>query len=149
MAEYLFGASGEPVGPDFSALSEHEQAEIRACIELFNASAAQIKHFTERVTELGRSGKDTLITLIDVDDPTGNGKLIADMLMPDHDWQQYRDQGAVPVARGIVPKEPFSGILAQLGYNVASRELANTDDLQVLVIHAGTVQLMNPTFPES
>jgi hypothetical protein len=27
---------------------------------------------------------------------------LVDLLMPDHDWQQYRDRGEQPVARGTV-----------------------------------------------
>jgi hypothetical protein len=146
MAEYLVGKDFRPFGPDVDKLTDDGRASIDACLRFFAANADRMKHFTQRVRELGRSGADTVITLIDVDDPTGHGKILADMLVPDENWQQYRDRGEVPVARGLAASESFPEILEELGYSVAAHELARSDDLQVVVLHAGTVQVMQVQF---
>jgi len=146
MTEYSFGPDGIPVGPDLDSLTAGQRESLNECAAFFVAHVERIRHFADRVAELGRSGADTVITLINVDDPTGHGRLLADLLMPGHDWQQYRAQGEVPVARGLAIKEPLPGILAELGYDIAARELADTDDLRVVVLHAGTVQVMEVQF---
>lgn len=146
MTEYLAGRDGMPIGPDVDALSGDNMDSIKACMSFFAANADRIKYFIQRVKELGRSGADTVITLIDVDDPTGHGALLADLLMPGEDWQQYRDRGEVPVARGLAARETFPEILEELGYDVAARELASSDDLRVIVLHASAVQVMEVQF---
>ena len=148
MAEYLFGKDAEPVGPELDSLTEAQRHSIAACIDLFALHADRLRYFTDRVSELGRSGADTVITLINVDDPSGNGALIADLLMPDHDWQSYRDREETPIARGLAPKEGFPAILDDLGYHVAATELASTDELRIIVLHAETVQIMDARFEQ-
>jgi len=66
--------------------------------------------------------------------------------MPNHDWQQYREQGLTPVALGLVGKEPFSGMLAELGYHTAAQALVSTDELRVVVLHAASAQVMDIQF---
>lgn len=146
MTEYLLGPDGRAVGPELDELTETRRSAVDDSVGFFTANADRVRHFANRVTELGRSGSDTVITLIDVDDPSGNGKLLADMLMPDHDWQQYRDRGETPVARGLAAKDAFPDILAELGYDVAAHELASTEDLRVIVLYAETVQVMDVQF---
>ncbi|HLC44397.1 MAG TPA: hypothetical protein VJK50_00940 [Patescibacteria group bacterium] len=41
-----------------------------------------------------------LIVCIEADDP--EWKDLVDLLMPNHNWQQYRDRGEKPIARGSV-----------------------------------------------
>lgn len=148
MTEYLFGRDGQPIGAELDALTDAQRESLSACAELLVSNADRVKHFTARVRELGRSGADTVITLINVDDPSGNGALLADMLMPGHDWQQYRDRGETPIARGLAAKESFPGILNKLGYHVAANELASNDDLRIIVLHGGTVQIMDAQFEQ-
>lgn len=146
MTEYLLGPDGRPVGPEVDALTGVQRDAIMACGDFLRANIERIDHFKRRVAELGRSGKDTIITLIDVDDPTGHGKLFADMLMPDHNWQQFRDKGETPVARGLANKDGFPDILSELGFDEAARALITTEDLQVMVVHAGAIQIIDANY---
>lgn len=146
MTEYIFGPDGEPIGPAFDAATSAEKDAISACIEFFAAYSDRISYYVQRVEELDRSGVDTVITLINVDDPTGNGSVIANLLMPGEDWQQYRDRGEPPVALGLATKQPFPAILADMGYETASQELGSTDDLRIVLLHAGTVQILDARF---
>ncbi len=146
MTEYLFGPDAMAVGTELDELTDSRRGAIDDCVGFFAANSDRMRHFAGRVVELGRSGADTVITLIDVDDPTGHGRLLADLLMPGEDWQQYRDRGETPVARGLAAKEAFPDILSELGYDLAASELASTDDLRVIVLHAETVQIMDVRF---
>lgn len=146
MAEYIFGRDAKPVGAEFDSLTDAQRNSITACAEFFAACAERIKHLAERAEQLGRSGADTVITLIDVDDPSGHGALLADHLMPNEDWQQYRDQGKTPTMTGLAAKESFPAILDALGYHIAAQELENSTDLRIVVLHAESVQIMDVQF---
>ncbi len=69
----------------------------------------RVKHFEERITELGLSPADVIITLLNVDDPQGG--VLAEALMPGHDWQAIRDTGAIPFARGLAGREEIQSLL--------------------------------------
>lgn len=49
------------------------------------------------------------VVCIDVEDPTWTS--VVDYLMPDEDWQKYRDAELHPVARGSVLREGMEGYL--------------------------------------
>lgn len=78
-----------------------------------------------------------IVICIDVDDPKWT--LLANVLMPGHDWQQYRDQGLKPVARGVVNRESIEAIAkeaypAVFGFDV---------DSPVAVFSAGGVSVFS------
>lgn len=52
------------------------------------------------LTKYGFKIKAFAIVCIDVDDPSWTE--LVDHLMPNHDWQQFRDKGGKPVLRGSV-----------------------------------------------
>jgi hypothetical protein len=122
--EFLAGPNG-PIVPDpEAAVTDKHLASTESAMDLFRSSAERVMHFKQRVSELGRSGQDTVITVLNVDDPIGG--VLADILMPDHDWQRYRDAGEVPVARGLASKSGISEFLEEAGYQIAADELAGT-----------------------
>jgi len=144
--EFLSGSDG-PIIPDPSESLTKEQLEkTQAAMDLFKGNAERMKHFKRRVEELGRSGKDTVITLIDVDDPVG--KVLADMLMPGHDWQRYRDAGEIPVSRGLAAKDAIPEFLVDAGYRLAANELLSTDDLRAVVLSSGVALVLDVEFSE-
>jgi hypothetical protein len=79
------------------------------CVHTFNANSERIQHFKRRISEKNLKPEDVAIVVINVDDPHGGP--IADILMPNHNWQQYRDQGEVPCARGLVMRQGMQKIL--------------------------------------
>ncbi len=143
--EFLVCSSGAII-PDPEAASSEQLAKTQAAMGLFRANADRVKHFTRRVAELGRSSQDTVITVINVDDPIGG--VLAGALMPGHDWQSYRDAGEVPVARGLADKDAISGFLGAAGFNTAQSELMNTDDLRVVVPDAGVALVLDVEFKD-
>ena len=50
--------------------------------------------------------------MIDVDDPSWID--VVDALMPNHNWQEYRDRGEKPVARGSAYAEGLSNYLCRI-----------------------------------
>lgn len=138
--EFLSGSEG-PIIPDPDQPVDAERlARTEAAMNIFRGNAERIMHFQRRAEELGRSGRDTVITLANADDPAGG--VLAELLMPGHDWQQYRDAGEIPVARGLALKSGIVNFLEEAGYTTAAAELANTDDLRVVVLEAEVALVM-------
>lgn len=146
--EFLVELDGQLI-PD----PEHDEdpkhiADIKAAMDFFGANADRVKHFKNRLKELGKSGLDTVITVIDVDDTYGG--MLADALMPNHDWQQYRDAGEIPVARGLANKDGIVGFLEAAHYYAASNELREANDIRVLVLHSAIALVLDVEFkPET
>jgi hypothetical protein len=145
--EFLAGADGPLIPNPGETVSAEQLARAMSALEFFRANAERLSHFKQRVEELGRSGRDTVITLINVDDPVG--KVLSDILMPGHDWQQYRDAGETPVARGLASKDGIPEFLAEFGFGDAARELSETDDLRVVVLDSGIAQVLEVDSVES
>jgi len=82
------------------------------CRSTLEPQMDRAKHFARRVRELGRRPSEVVITMLNVDDPHGGA--VADLLMPGHDWQQYRDRGEVPFARGLAGRDGIQDILDEL-----------------------------------
>lgn len=142
--EFLSGPEG-PIVPDpDKKVDEDHLASTEAAMTLLRGNIERVEHFKARAEALGLSGRDAVITLANVDDQAGG--LLADLLMPGHDWQQYRDAGQMPVARGLAPKETVTEFLSATGYNVAAAELISTEELRVVVLEAGVALVLDVAF---
>lgn len=72
----------------------------------------RLGHFARRITELGRNPADTIITLLNADDPFGAA--LAAYLMP-RGWDTaIREAGARPWARGLVDRVSLSEFFKNL-----------------------------------
>jgi hypothetical protein len=67
---------------------------------LFEQNEKRLREMAHRAFVRGLKSHEFLIVCIDVDDPSWTG--LVDALMPEADWQQFRDRGEKPVARGSV-----------------------------------------------
>lgn len=89
--------------------------------------------------------EDFLIVCIDVDDPAWTD--LVDALMPEHDWDAYRQRGEAPVARGSVERASVGEYLSRVIPGIAGR-LRNPDEgeIQVVVLAAGggSIYLVEP-----
>lgn len=69
--------------------------------EIFEGSAERLSEMATRaIHTLKCDPNNTAMVAIHVDDPAWAD--LAEALMPGHDWQQYRDRGELPIARGTV-----------------------------------------------
>lgn len=98
----------------------------------------RVEHFKNRITEKEMDPTTVVIVLINVDSPYGGE--IAEVLMPGHDWQQYRDQGQIPFARGIVMKEDMIEMIA-LFDKEASEKITKIESVPVVVIDHSVAEI--------
>lgn len=111
------------------------------CLATAAVNAERIAYFKERVVTLGRTAVDTVIVILNVDDP--NGGALAAALMPGMDrlWQGYRDEGKTPYARGLAVRE---GVL-QFVYgqcHVTREEVESVTGLAVVIVDHGTAVIL-------
>ena len=80
--------------PEHAQLSP--EAEYRNTI--YADSYERLQHFVHRAFNIFEmSNNEVVAVCIQVD---SRWKYIVDQLMPSHDWQEYRDRGEEPIARG-------------------------------------------------
>lgn len=79
---------------------------------LYQINTDHLASMARRALGRGLAADEILVVCIDVDDPAWTD--LAEALMPEEDWQQYRDRGMVPTARGIVMAEPLQGYLSEV-----------------------------------
>lgn len=65
----------------------------------FQPNRERLEQMAWRALQRGLTPEQFVTVCIDVDDPSWTE--IVDLLMPGHNWQEYRDRGEKPVARGI------------------------------------------------
>ena len=86
-----------------------------------------VEYFTRLAAKYYAQGKDPntyTLLCINVDDPWWTG--LAEDLMPDENWQPYRDRGELPLARGAVTSD-INAFIAEVCPDVApllTRKLA-------------------------
>jgi hypothetical protein len=92
----------------------------------------RVEHFKRRMGELNQTPEECVIVILSVDDP--HGAEIADILMPDHDWQQYRDRGEKPIARGLAGREFIQSALEIFDQEAAMKLKDMKDMVPVVVV---------------
>lgn len=114
------------------AVSKHN------CKSTLALNADRVEHFKRRLAERGETPADAIIVLLKVDDP--NGGMLAQMLMPGHNWQEYRDRGEIPFARGLAKRD---GIQAALGIfdKEAAEKLHGLNEVAVVVVDHGVAEV--------
>lgn len=118
----------DPVGIEvIRAVGKHN------CRATWTENHERIEHFANRILEKGLTSADVVIVILNVDDPHGGP--LADGLMPGHEamWQDFRDKGMVPFARGLAGREGIQNVLA-LFDEEASEKLARIDGIAVVVV---------------
>lgn len=98
--------------------------------ELFQLNKERLEHMAFRAIKKGLSPTDFVAVCIDVDDLSWTE--VVDALMPGHNWQEYRDRGEKPVARGTV----IAGITEYLSAVVPTIAPALTGHLPTGVVRA-------------
>jgi hypothetical protein len=79
------------------------------CSKTLELKLDRVKHFINRIAELGTDPLEVTIVILNVD--TQLGGFLANGLMPGHDWQQYRDRGEIPFAQGLAGREGIQAVL--------------------------------------
>lgn len=129
---------GQPVLEDADALAMVRAIAKVNCRVILEAQTDRVEHFRQRALALGRTSIDVVITLIQVDDP--HGRLLADALMPGQDWNQYRQRGEEPFARGLADRSFVQAFLDATDAE-AARKLRDWQGMAVIVVANGVVEV--------
>ncbi len=108
------------------------------CIYTLEINADRVEHFKRRLTECGLTPTEAVIILLNVDDQ--NGGQIAEVLMPGHNWQEIRDRGEVPFARGLAGREGIHEALNTFDQE-AGKKLQNMTEVAVVVVDHGVAEV--------
>lgn len=108
-----------------SAVGKHN---CRATLE---ANADRVAHFKQRLADRGMTAAEAVIVLLNVDD--ANGAVLAEALMPGYNWQEIRDRGEVPFARGLAMREGIQEALSTLDPDAAVK-LRGMTEVAVVVV---------------
>ena len=129
---------GQLVLDDPAALGMIRAVEKHNCKATFDMNAERVAHFKGRLEVLGLDPKEWVIVLLNVDD--AHGALIADVLMPGHDWQAYRDAGQIPFARGIAGRSGIQDVVRSFDEEAAEK-LNSLTVASVVVVDRGVAEV--------
>jgi hypothetical protein len=104
-----------------------------SCKATLEMNLDRVLHFKRRMTERKLTPGDAVIVLVNVNDV--HGSFLADMLMPGTDWQQIRDRGEIPFARGLAVKAGIQEFLEAFDEDAASKLKEMTEAAIVVVDH--------------
>lgn len=115
-----------------SAVSKHN------CKNTLELNADRVEHFKRRLAERGMTADQAVIVLLNVDDVHGGP--LADILMPGHNWQEIRDRGEVPFARGLAMRDGIQEALSTFDKDAATK-LQSMADVAVVVVDHGVAEV--------
>lgn len=101
-------------------------------------NADRVVHFRNRLAERGMTADQAVIVLLNVDDVHGGP--LADALMPGHNWQEVRDRGEVPFARGLAMREGIQDALGTFDEEAAEK-LRGMTGIAVVVVDHGVAEV--------
>jgi hypothetical protein len=133
--------NGNPVLDDPTARGMIEAVSKHNCRLTYEAQLERVDHFARRMDLPGRDVNELCIVLLNVDDPHGGA--LAELLMPGHDWQPYRDRGEVPFARGLAGRQGIQDILSSFDIAAAVKVSELKDKLITVVVDHGTAEVFD------
>jgi hypothetical protein len=110
------------------------------CKLTLEANADRVSHFRQRAVDLGKTTDDVVIVVANVD--TQFGCDLASMLMPGFNWQEIRDRGEVPFARGLAGREGLQEFLQIVDVSASNklREFTS-EEIAVVVVDFDTCEV--------
>jgi hypothetical protein len=137
----IFEVNGQLVLDDPTAVGMIRAVGKYNCLGTLKAQRERVQHFINRMNVLERSPEDVVIVLINVDDI--HGRHLADILMPGHDWQQYRSKGEVPYARGLAERAGIQEAIGLIDQD-AGEKLKKHKGIAVVVVDFDTAEIFSP-----
>lgn len=108
------------------------------CRNTLALNADRVEHFKNRLVERNMTAADAVIVLLNVDDVHGGP--ITDALMPGYNWQEIRDRGEVPFARGLAGRDGIQEILGGFDEE-ASGKLQAMSEVAVVIVDHGVAEV--------
>ena len=129
---------GELVLDDPDAVAMIRAVGKHNCKNTLLLNQKRVEHFVQRIPERGLTGMDAVIVFVNVDDAQGGP--IANGLMPGANWQEIRDRGEIPFARGLAVRQGIQASLALFDPEAAEK-LAAIAGIAVVVIDYGVAEV--------
>lgn len=130
--------NGQLVLDDPEAVSVIRAVNKLNCKNTVMINAERVMHFKRRLLERGMTANQAVIVLLNVDDV--HGGQLAEILMPGYNWQEIRDQGEIPFARGLAMREGIQEAL-EIFDKDAAKKLKNMSDVAVVVVDHGVAEV--------
>ncbi len=129
---------GQLVLDDPDAVAMIRAVEKHNLQAVFDAQADRVAHFKQRAITKGVD--NVVIVLLNVDDQIGGR--ITEELMPGHEamWQQIRESGQIPFARGLAERSSFEQLVMQLDPETGERLKTMAGKAAVVVVDRGVVE---------
>lgn len=129
---------GQLVLEDPVALAVIHAVGKHNCRGILELNADRIEHFKRRMVERDLSPSEAVIVFLNANDVHGGP--LADALMPGFNWQEIRDCGEVPFARGLAMREGIQEALATFDKEAAEK-LRGMADTAVVVVDHGVAEV--------
>lgn len=129
---------GEIVLDDPQALEVIRAIDKHNCENTLEINADRVAHFKVRMKDRQLDASEYVIVVLNVDDPHGGP--LADILMPGFDWQEIRDQGEIPFARGMVDRSWVEEALDKFDEE-AAKKLHDMTEVAVVVVDHGVAEI--------
>ncbi len=129
---------GQLVLDDPVAVAVISAVEKHNCRNTLELNADRVEHFKRRLSERGMTADQAVIVLLNVDDVHGGP--LADVLMPSQNWQEIRDRGEIPFARGLAMRDGIQKVLDTFDKDAATK-LKSMTDVAVVVIDHGVAEV--------
>ena len=131
---------GKLVLVDPDAVAVIKAVEKHNCKNTLELNTDRVAHFKQRLTERGMTAAEAVIVVIKVDDVHGGP--LAEVLMPGNNWQEIRDRGEIPFARGLAMRDGIQGYLEHFDREAAAK-LKNMTDIAVVVVDHGVAEVFS------
>jgi hypothetical protein len=109
-----------------------------SCQKTLQLNIDRVTHFKHRFAERKLQADESVIVVLNADDVHGNE--LAAVLMPDQNWQEIRDRGEVPFARGLAGRAFMQAALNAFDADAATK-LLNMKQLAVVVVDHGVAEV--------
>lgn len=130
---------GQLVLDDPQAVAVIRAVEKHNCRNTFEMNADRVAHFKQRLSERGMTADQAVIVLLNVNDVHGGP--LADVLMPGQNWQEIRDRGEVPFARGLAMRDGIQDAIGTFDEEAAVKLKSMTNNLAVVVVDRGVAEV--------
>lgn len=120
------------------AFSVIRAVEKHNCRNTLDMNADRVADFKQRLVDRGLAPDQAVIVLLNVNDIHGGP--LADALMPGHNWQEIRDRGEVPFARGLAMRPGIQEALSIFDKDAATK-LQTITDVAVVVVDHGVAEV--------
>lgn len=131
--------NGQLVLDDPEAIAVISVINKHNCEISFTLNSGRIKHFKERMIARDVTPQEFVIAFISVDDQYGGP--IVDVLMPNYNWQEIRDRGEKPFARGLVDRDFIQKGLDMIDKTAAEKLRKMKKGIAVVVVDFGVAEI--------